>query len=139
MTSPRIVALPGLGLDARSWAGVLRLLPAEVLTLPGMGRREPVPPLPTLVDEVVRRLGEGPVVLVGHSQACQVVAAVAELEVGEDRVVLGVSDTMGPHVLVGPSGQEEQRAGRPERTWRVTMQPDADGAWLIWDIAVASD
>lgn len=67
---------------------------------------------------------------------------VAELEVEEERVVLGVSDTMAPHVLVGPTGEEERRAGRPERTWRVTMQPDttdADGAWLIWDIAVASD
>ena len=35
MTSARIVALPGLGLDARSWADVCRLLPVDVLTLPG--------------------------------------------------------------------------------------------------------
>jgi pimeloyl-ACP methyl ester carboxylesterase len=92
VTSPRIVALPGLGLDARSWAGVLRLLPVEVLALPGMGRREPVPPLDALADEVVRRLGEGPVVLVGHSQACQVAVAVAQRD---DRVV--------SVVLLGPT------------------------------------
>ena len=88
MTSDRIVALPGLGLDARSWAGVRRLLPVDVLTLPGMGRREQVPPLEALADEVVRRLGEGPAVLVGHSQSCQVVVAVAQRDARVVAVVL---------------------------------------------------
>lgn len=88
MTSPRIVVLPGLGLDARSWAGVQRLLPAEVLHLPGTGRRGPVPPLEALADEVVRRLGEGPVVLGAHSQSCQVAVAVAQRDARVVAVVL---------------------------------------------------
>jgi pimeloyl-ACP methyl ester carboxylesterase len=73
-----VVVVPGLGLDGRSWPGVLDRVPATVLTLPGMGRRAPVPPLDALADEVAAGLGDGPVVLVGHSQSCQVVAAVAE-------------------------------------------------------------
>jgi pimeloyl-ACP methyl ester carboxylesterase len=92
VTSARIVAVPGLGLDARSWAGVRRLLAVDVLALPGMGRRGPVPPLEALADEVVRRLGKEPVLLVGHSQSCQVVVAVAE----RDPRVVGV-------VLLGPT------------------------------------
>jgi len=88
VTSARFVVLPGLGLDARSWAGVRRLLAAEVLHLPGTGRRGPVPPLEALVGEVVRRLGEGPVVLVGHSQSCQIAAAVAQRDARVVAVVL---------------------------------------------------
>ena len=88
MISARLVVLPGLGLDERSWAGVRRLLPAEVLHLPGMGCRGPVPPLEVLTGEVVRRLGEGPVVLVGHSQSCQVAVAVAERDARVVAVVL---------------------------------------------------
>lgn len=88
MTSPRIVALPGLGLDERSWAGVQQLLAVEVLHLPGMGRRGPVPPLEVLADEVVRQLGEGPVLLVAHSQSCQVAVAVAQRDARVVAVVL---------------------------------------------------
>ena len=88
MTSARIVVLPGLGLDARSWAGVRRLVPADVLHLPGTGRRGPVPPLEALADEVVRRLGEGPVVLVAHSQSCQIAVAVAQRDARVVAVVL---------------------------------------------------
>ncbi|MGY2128594.1 alpha/beta fold hydrolase [Blastococcus sp. SYSU DS0617] len=101
MTSARIVAVPGLGLDARSWSGVLGLLPADVVELPGMGRREPVPPLETLADEVRSRLGAGPVVLVGHSQSCQVVVAVAE----RDPRVAAV-------VLLGPTTDPRLRRAR---------------------------
>ncbi len=92
----RVVVVPGMGLDARSWSAVLARLPAsppaEVLHLPGMGRGKPVPALDVLADEVGRRLGSGPVVLAGHSQGCQVVAAVA----GRDPRVAAV-------VLVGPT------------------------------------
>jgi pimeloyl-ACP methyl ester carboxylesterase len=88
VTSARIVALPGLGLDARSWADVCSLLPVDVLTLPGMGRREQVPPLEALADEVVRQLGVGPVVLVAHSQSCQVAVAVAQRDARVVAVVL---------------------------------------------------
>ena len=101
----RVVVVPGLGLDGRSWSGVLDRLPASVpatvLHLPGMGLRKPVPALETLADEVVRRLGEGPVVLVGHSQSCQVVAAVAE----RDARLAGL-------VLLGPTTDPRLRSAR---------------------------
>lgn len=88
----RIVVVPGLGLDARSWAGVLdRLpasLPADVVHLPGMGLRKPVPQLAVLAAQLRRELGGGPVVLAGHSQSCQVVAAVAEVDPRVTAVVL---------------------------------------------------
>ncbi len=78
----RILVVPGLGLDERSWAPVLDLMPAavpaDVVLLPGMGRRKPVPELAVLARRLQERLGPGPVVLVGHSQGCQVVVAVAE-------------------------------------------------------------
>lgn len=88
----RTVVVPGLGLDARSWSGVLSRLPASspaaVLPLPGMGLRKQVPPLEALAEEVMERLGPGPVLLAGHSQSCQVVAAVAERDPRVVAVVL---------------------------------------------------
>jgi len=36
-----------------------------------MGLAEPVPALDALADRLLATLGEGPVVLVGHSQSCQ--------------------------------------------------------------------
>ena len=97
----RLVLVPGLGLDRRSSAELRRLVEAEVVQLPGMGLRGPVPPLPELVRRLRAALGEGPVVLVGHSQSCQVVAAVAE----EDDRVAGV-------VLLGPTTDPRLRRVR---------------------------
>jgi pimeloyl-ACP methyl ester carboxylesterase len=57
-----------------------------------MGRRRSVGSLDDLADELRAGLGSGPVVLVGHSQGCQVVVAAAE---GDPRVV-GV-------LLLGPT------------------------------------
>ena len=88
---PRIVLVPGLGLDTRSSARLRRRVPADVVLLPGMGRSAPVPSLDALAAALRARLGPGPVVLVGHSQGCQVVAAAAV-----DPRVAGV-------VLLGPS------------------------------------
>jgi pimeloyl-ACP methyl ester carboxylesterase len=101
----RIVLVPGLGLDGRSWARVRRRLaaagvPAEVALLPGAGRRVAVPPLAELADLLRARLGRGPVVLAGHSQGCQVAAAVA----GDPRVT-GL-------VLLGPSTDPRLRSAR---------------------------
>ncbi|MGY1815058.1 alpha/beta fold hydrolase [Blastococcus sp. SYSU D00820] len=73
----RVVLVPGLGLDGRSSARLRALLPADVVLLPGMGRRAPVPPLDRLAAQLRERLGPGPLVLAGHSQSCQVVAAAA--------------------------------------------------------------
>lgn len=105
----RFVLVPGLGLDERSSARLRSRLPATVVPLPGMGRGGPVPPLGSLAARLRAALGEGPVVLVGHSQGCQVVAAAA----GDPRVV-GL-------VLLGPTTDPRLRrlpvlAGRWLRT-----------------------
>jgi pimeloyl-ACP methyl ester carboxylesterase len=94
----RPVLVPGLGLDARSSARLRRLFPGEVVLLPGMGRAAPVPPLEELAARLRDRLGPGPVLLVGHSQSCQVVAAAAA-----DPRVAGI-------VLLGPTTDPRLRA-----------------------------
>ena len=75
------VLVPGLGLDERSLARVLDRVrahvPATVVRLPGMGLPGPVPSLETLADRLLDGAGEGPLVLAGHSQSCQVVAVAA--------------------------------------------------------------
>jgi pimeloyl-ACP methyl ester carboxylesterase len=92
------VFVPGLGLDARSSALLRARLPGDVVVLPGMGLPGPVPPLEDLAARLRARLGDGPVLLVGHSQGCQVVAAAA----GDPRVA-GV-------VLLGPTTDPRLRA-----------------------------
>ena len=77
MPTPRLVLVPGLGLDRRSSARLRRCVDADVVVLPGMGLRGPVPPVEELAVRLRAELGPGPVVLVGHSQSCQVVAAAA--------------------------------------------------------------
>jgi pimeloyl-ACP methyl ester carboxylesterase len=76
-SSVSVVLVPGLGLDERSSAELRQRVPATVVRLPGMGLAEPVPALDALAGRLVAALGEGPVVLVGHSQSCQVVARAA--------------------------------------------------------------
>jgi pimeloyl-ACP methyl ester carboxylesterase len=76
-SSVRLVLVPGLGLDGRSSAGLRQRVAAEVVLLPGMGLAERVPPVDALAERLLAGLGEGPVVLVGHSQSCQVVVAAA--------------------------------------------------------------
>jgi pimeloyl-ACP methyl ester carboxylesterase len=73
----RPVLVPGLGLDGRSSAALRARVPSAVVLLPGMGLAEPVPSVDELGSRLLAELGEGPVVLVGHSQSCQVVAAAA--------------------------------------------------------------
>ena len=63
-----------------------------------MGLPGPVPPLEELAAGLRARLGEGPVLLVGHSQSCQVVAAAA----GDPRVA-GL-------VLLGPTTDPRLRS-----------------------------
>ncbi|NEM08668.1 alpha/beta fold hydrolase [Geodermatophilus normandii] len=95
---PRLVLVPGLGLDGRSSRRLRRRVAADVVLLPGMGRSAPVPSLDELATRLRDRLGPGPVVLAGHSQGCQVVAAAAV-----DPRVAGV-------VLLGPSTDPRLRA-----------------------------
>ncbi|WP_448627564.1 alpha/beta fold hydrolase [Geodermatophilus sp. URMC 64] len=102
---PRIVLVPGLGLDARSSARLRRRVPADVVLLPGMGRSGPVPSVDELAGQLRARLGEGPVVLVGHSQSCQVVVAAAD----DDRVAAVV--------LLGPTTDPRLRTGWVLARW----------------------
>jgi pimeloyl-ACP methyl ester carboxylesterase len=99
---PRVVLVPGLGLDARSSARVRDRLPAaipaDVVLLPGMGLAEPVPALGALAARLLAGLGPGPVVLVGHSQSCQVVAAAA------------VDPRVAAVVLLGPTTDPRLRS-----------------------------
>jgi pimeloyl-ACP methyl ester carboxylesterase len=94
----RLVLVPGLGLDARSSARLRALLPGDVVHLPGMGLGGPVPPLDELGRRLLAEIGPGPIVLVGHSQSCQVVAAAA----GDPRVA-GL-------VLLGPTTDPRLRS-----------------------------
>jgi len=97
------VHVPGLGLDGRSSARLRERHPLEVVLLPGMGvampGRKAVPSLDDLAGALRERLGKGPVVLLGHSQSCQVVVAAAA---GDPRVV-GL-------VLLGPTTDPRLRA-----------------------------
>jgi pimeloyl-ACP methyl ester carboxylesterase len=92
--------VPGLGLDGRSSESLRARVGGRVVVLPGMGRAAPVPSVDALAAALLDRVGEGPVVLVGHSQSCQVVAAAA----GDPRVT-GV-------VLLGPTTDPRLRRGR---------------------------
>lgn len=114
----RLVLVPGLGLDGRSSARLRRLLPADVVLLPGMGRREPVPAFDELAERLCAALGPGPVVLVGHSQSCQVVAAAAERDPRVRAVVL-VGPTTDPR-LRSPAGLVGRWLGTAVREhWRI--------------------
>ena len=109
-TVGRCVFVPGLGLDARSSARVRARIEGAVVHLPGMGLRETVPPLEILAERLVAAVGEGPVVLVGHSQSCQVVVAAAQ----QDVRVAGV-------VLLGPTTDPRLRRLRVlARRWLAT-------------------
>ncbi|TFV63762.1 alpha/beta hydrolase [Geodermatophilus sp. DF01-2] len=94
----RVVLVPGLGLDARSSARLRGQVPADVVPLPGMGVRGPVPDLEELAARLCAGLGPGPVLIVGHSQSCQVAAAAA----GDPRVA-GL-------VLLGPTTDPRLRS-----------------------------
>lgn len=94
----RPVLVPGLGLDARSSTRLRDELPADVVLLPGMGLPGPVPSVDGLAARLRDRLGEGSVLLVGHSQSCQVVTAAA----GDPRVA-GL-------VLLGPTTDPRLRS-----------------------------
>ncbi len=106
---PRLVLVPGLGLDGRSWSRLRRRVSADVVLLPGMGRSAPVPSVDDLAAALRAGLGDGPVVLAGHSQGCQVVAAAAV-----DPRVAGV-------VLFGPTTDPRLRRPRTlAREWLLT-------------------
>lgn len=82
-STPTVVFVPGLGLDARSWAAVRARLtvPSLVVTLPTLGRH-PSRGADLHVEAQSRRLlealpPEGDVILVAHSAGCPVVVDAA--------------------------------------------------------------
>jgi pimeloyl-ACP methyl ester carboxylesterase len=89
---PGIVLVPGLGLDERSSARLRRRIGGAVVILPGMGLQCPVGSLDELTAQLLASLPSRSVVLVGHSQSCQVVVAAA----ARDPRVVGV-------LLLGPT------------------------------------
>jgi pimeloyl-ACP methyl ester carboxylesterase len=117
---PRVVLVPGLGLDGRSSAALRAREPGAVVLLPGMGLGGPVPPLETLAQMLRGRLGEGPVVLVGHSQSCQIVAAAA------------VDERVTGAVLLGPTTDPRlRRAGGLAGRWLRTALAEPPRAWPL--------
>jgi pimeloyl-ACP methyl ester carboxylesterase len=115
----RVVAVPGLGLDGRSLKDVAALIPLSVVLLPGMGLGRPVPTLDALAGRLLTELGEGPVVLLGHSQSCQIVVAAAE----RDARVAGV-------VLVGPTTDPRLRSALG-LTWRWLATAIGEPWWQV--------
>ena len=115
---PRFVLVPGLGLDGRSWSRLRRRLPADVVLLPGMGRSAPVPSVDDLAAALRAELGAGPVVLAGHSQGCQVVAAAA------------VDPRVAAVVLFGPS--TDPRLRRPPVLAREWLRTAVREPW--WQV-----
>ena len=83
-----------------------------------MGRSDPVPPLDELARRLLAALPDGPVVLLGHSQSCQVVAIAA----GDPRVV-GV-------VLCGPTTDPRMRR-LPVLVWRWLRTALAEPWWQV--------
>jgi pimeloyl-ACP methyl ester carboxylesterase len=120
---PRLVLVPGLGLDARSSRRLRRRVAADVVLLPGMGRSAPVPCLDDLAARLRDRLGPGPVVLAGHSQGCQVVAAAA------------VDPRVAAVVLFGPSTDPRLRA--PSRLARWWLRTAVREPWWQVPLIVA--
>lgn len=110
-----------------------------------MGLAEPVPPLDALADRLLAGLGEGPVVLVGHSQSCQVVVAAAARDPRVTAVVL-LGPTTDPR-LRSVRGLVRQwlRTALAEPWWQV---PLVVGQWwhtgpramvALWRIAAPDD
>ena len=114
----RVVLVPGLGLDERSSARVRNRMPAAVVVLPGMGLPGPVPPLEELAGRLLAEVGEGPVVLAGHSQSCQVVAVAAR----DPRVVAVV--------LFGPTTDPRLRSSAG-LAWRWLATAWAEPWWQV--------
>jgi pimeloyl-ACP methyl ester carboxylesterase len=106
------VFVPGLGLDGRSSARLRQLCPGRVVLLPGMGLAAPVLSLDALAERLRAELGEWPVVLIGHSQSCQVVATAANDPRVVAVVLLGPTTDPRLRSAVGLAGQWLRTASR---------------------------
>jgi pimeloyl-ACP methyl ester carboxylesterase len=115
---PRVVLVPGLGLDSRSSAALRDRLAGDVVLLPGLGLAQPVPSVEALAARLLAVLDRGPVVLVGHSQSCQVVAVAAV-----DPRVAGI-------VLLGPTTDPRMRSPLV-LTWRWLRTAVREPLWQV--------
>jgi pimeloyl-ACP methyl ester carboxylesterase len=109
---PTAVAVPGLGLTVDAWRAVAQRLgaapPLAVLGVPAAGlpadRDTPVDPVSS-ADRLARRLADlglltgGPVVLLGHSASCQVVAETARRHPSAVRGLVLVGPTTDPRAV----------------------------------------
>jgi pimeloyl-ACP methyl ester carboxylesterase len=86
--------------------------------LPGLGLAQPVPSLEALAARLLAVLDRGPVVLVGHSQSCQVVAVAAV-----DPRVAGI-------VLLGPTTDPRMRSPLV-LTWRWLRTAVREPLWQV--------
>ncbi|MCU1606387.1 MAG: Pimeloyl-ACP methyl ester carboxylesterase [Modestobacter sp.] len=118
---PGVVLVPGLGLGQRSMARLRRRIAADVVLLPGMGRREPVPSTDDLARLLAGRLPPGPVLLVGHSQSCQVVAATAACDARVAGLLLLGPTTDPPMRKVGVLAVRWLRTAVHEPWWQVPL------------------
>ncbi|MDD7942396.1 alpha/beta hydrolase [Actinomycetospora lutea] len=107
--TPVAVAVPGLGLTERGWRDVARhLAGTAVVALPAYGLPAgpgPIAPASS-ADDLVRRLdglADGPVVLLGHSASCQVVAEAARRHPAAVRGSVLVGPTADPRMSPRPA------------------------------------
>ena len=111
---PDLVAVPGLGLSVDGWRAPALLLAgrlhvgAAVVALPAHGlparRDEPLDPVASARRLLARLDGleTGPVVLVGHSASCQVVAEAARRAPDRVRALVLVGPTTDPRAPTWP-------------------------------------
>ncbi len=112
--APTVVVVPGLGLSVDAWRAPALLLATQlrigvgVIALPAHGlparRDEAVDPASS-ADRLLTRLDaltEGPVVLVGHSASCQLVAEAARREPGRVSSLVLVGPTTDPRAPTWP-------------------------------------
>jgi len=86
-----------------------------------MGRRGAVPSLDQLADLLLAELGEEPVVLVGHSESCQVVVAAAQRD-----------ERVAALVLLGPTTDPRLRSVRGLATrWLGTAVHEPPWTWPV--------
>ena len=125
----RVVAVPGLGLDARSWQPTLDEMGWAdaagepcVVTLPGLGEpmAEGEQPSPRdLARALLARCPEGPLVLLGHSASCQVVGHAASLEPGRVRALVLVGPSTDPRAWSWPRLGARLVASLPRESKRI--------------------
>jgi pimeloyl-ACP methyl ester carboxylesterase len=125
---PTAVAVPGLGLTVDAWRGVAERLgeadPTAVIGLPaaGLPGREAALDPAAEADRLARRLEEldlvadGPVVLLGHSASCQMVAETARRHPALVRGLVLVGPTTDPRAVPWPRlvGRWVLTAGRED-------------------------